>query len=57
VALIFALVVGGIYAGWFTPTEGAAVGAAGTGLLALANGGLTREGWSPRSCRRRSRPG
>jgi C4-dicarboxylate transporter, DctM subunit len=43
VALIFLLVVGGIYAGWFTPTEGAAVGAAGTGLLALINGGLTRE--------------
>jgi C4-dicarboxylate transporter, DctM subunit len=35
VALIFLLVVGGIYAGWFTPTEGAAVGAAGTGLLAV----------------------
>jgi TRAP-type C4-dicarboxylate transport system permease large subunit len=43
VAIIFALVVGGIYAGWFTPTEGAAVGAAGTGLLALINGGLNRE--------------
>jgi TRAP-type C4-dicarboxylate transport system permease large subunit len=43
VVVIFALVVGGIYAGWFTPTEGAAVGAAGTGLLALANGGLNRE--------------
>ena len=27
--------------GWFTPTEGAAVGAAGTGLIALLNGGLT----------------
>jgi TRAP-type C4-dicarboxylate transport system permease large subunit len=43
VAIIFALVVGGIYAGWFTPTEGAAVGAAGTGLIALINGGLNRE--------------
>jgi tripartite ATP-independent transporter DctM subunit len=42
VLLIFLLVLGGIYAGWFTPTEGAAVGAAGTGLVALANGGL---GW------------
>ncbi len=40
VLLVFGLVVGGIYAGWFTPTEGAAVGAAGTGLIALANGGL-----------------
>ncbi len=43
VLLIFGLVVGGIYAGWFTPTEGAAVGAAGTGILAFANGGMTRE--------------
>ncbi|GAA6202610.1 TRAP transporter large permease [Aquicoccus sp. SU-CL01552] len=42
VLLVFGLVVGGIYLGWFTPTEGAAVGAAGTGLIALANGGLTR---------------
>ncbi|GAB4292051.1 MAG: TRAP transporter large permease [Roseovarius sp.] len=42
VLAIFALVVGGIYLGWFTPTEGAAVGAAGTGAVALANGGLTR---------------
>jgi len=40
VLLVFALVVGGIYLGWFTPTEGAAVGAAGTGLLALASGNL-----------------
>lgn len=42
VLLVFALVVGGIYAGWFTPTEGAAVGAFGTGVIALLNGGLTR---------------
>ncbi|MCA2008018.1 TRAP transporter large permease [Tritonibacter mobilis] len=42
VLMVFGLVVGGIYAGWFTPTEGAAVGALGTGLIALANGGLTR---------------
>ncbi len=41
VLLVFAVVVGGIYLGWFTPTEGAAVGAAGTGLVALLNGGLT----------------
>jgi tripartite ATP-independent transporter DctM subunit len=44
VLVIFALVIGGIYAGWFTPTEGAAVGAAGTGLVALINGGLTWRG-------------
>jgi len=41
VLLVFFLVIGGIYAGWFTPTEGAAVGAAGTGIIALVNGGLT----------------
>ena len=42
VLMVFGLVVGGIYLGWFTPTEGAAVGAAGTGLIAFLNGGLTR---------------
>ena len=42
VLLVFGLVVGGIYAGWFTPTEGAAVGAFGTGLIAWLGGGLTR---------------
>ena len=41
VLLVFGLVVGGIYLGWFTPTEGAAVGAAGTGLVALLSGNLT----------------
>lgn len=40
VLLIFGLVVGGIYRGWFTPTEGAAVGALATGLLALVTGNL-----------------
>lgn len=43
VLLVFGLVVGGIYLGWFTPTEGAAVGAAGTGLIALLSGNLN---WS-----------
>ena len=42
VLIVFLLVVGGIYAGWFTPTEGAAVGALGTGIIAFAAGGLTR---------------
>jgi tripartite ATP-independent transporter DctM subunit len=42
VLLVFLAVVGGIYLGWFTPTEGAAVGAAGTGIIAFVNGGLTR---------------
>ncbi|WP_179378198.1 TRAP transporter large permease [Jannaschia marina] len=40
VLVVFVAVVGGIYGGIFTPTEGAAVGALGTGLIALVNGGL-----------------
>ena len=40
---IFVAVVGGIYAGIFTPTEAAAVGAAGTFLVALFSGEMT---WS-----------
>ena len=43
VMLIFVVVVGGIYTGIFTPTEGAAVGAVATGLLAWWKGGLNRE--------------
>ncbi|MGR3321865.1 MAG: TRAP transporter large permease [Pseudooceanicola sp.] len=45
VLLVFLAVVGGIYLGWFTPTEGAAVGAFGTGLIALLNGGLRGREW------------
>ena len=41
VMTIFLIVVGGIYAGIFTPTEAAAVGAAGTGLVALASGQMS----------------
>ena len=48
VILIFTTVIGGIYVGIFTPTEAAAVGAAGTGLVALMNRGLNRG--SLRSC-------
>lgn len=40
VLAIFLTVVGGIYGGVFTPTEAAAVGAAATGLVALASGRL-----------------
>ncbi|MDM7456840.1 MAG: TRAP transporter large permease [Tepidimonas sp.] len=40
VIVIFLSVVGGIYSGLFTPTEGAAVGAFGTGLAAWLAGGL-----------------
>ncbi|MCY4304053.1 MAG: TRAP transporter large permease [Aestuariivita sp.] len=42
VLVVFFLVVGGIYLGWFTPTEGAAVGALSTGLIAWFSGGLTQ---------------
>jgi TRAP-type C4-dicarboxylate transport system permease large subunit len=41
VLVVFLTVVGGIYLGWFTPTEGAAVGALGTGIIALLSGGMT----------------
>ena len=48
VVLIFVVVMGGIYFGLCTPTEGAAIGAVGTGLVALARGRL---GWrSFREC-------
>jgi tripartite ATP-independent transporter DctM subunit len=43
VIIIFVVVVGGIYTGLFTPTEGAAVGAVSTGVLAWLRGGLTRK--------------
>jgi len=46
VLLVFLLVVGGIYLGWFTPTEAAAIGAAGTGLIAWLNKGLSRASFS-----------
>jgi len=42
IGVIFLLVFGGIYGGVFTPTEGAAVGAVSTLLLAFARGELTR---------------
>ena len=41
IAVIFTLVFGGIYGGFFTPTEGAAVGAAATLLAALLKRELT----------------
>jgi tripartite ATP-independent transporter DctM subunit len=38
---LFLLVIGGLYAGWFTPTEAAAVGAFGAFLITLIKGRLT----------------
>jgi tripartite ATP-independent transporter DctM subunit len=43
IALIFLLVFGGIYGGLFTPTEGAAVGAAATFVAALLKREITLE--------------
>ena len=41
ILVVFVLVVGGIYWGWFSPTAGAAVGAISTGLIALFTGNLS----------------
>jgi tripartite ATP-independent transporter DctM subunit len=41
IATIFCIVFGGIYGGWFTPTEGAAVGAAATLVAALLKREIT----------------
>ncbi|MHA6300047.1 TRAP transporter large permease [Devosia sp. CAU 1758] len=43
VLVVFLAVIGGIYTGIFTPTEAAAVGAAGTFLIALAARSLDRK--------------
>lgn len=44
IAVIFVIVFGGIYGGVFSPTEGAAVGAFGTFVAALARRELSLEG-------------
>jgi tripartite ATP-independent transporter DctM subunit len=41
IVLLIALVLGGIYAGWFTPTESGAVGALGALILTLGKRQLT----------------
>jgi C4-dicarboxylate transporter DctM subunit len=41
IMVIFLLVFGGIYGGWFSPTEGAAVGAASTFIAALIKREIT----------------
>ncbi len=41
VLLLFAVVIGGIYLGWFTPTEAAGIGAVGAFLFAFARRRLT----------------
>ncbi|WP_116133308.1 TRAP transporter large permease [Tropicimonas sp. IMCC34043] len=44
IILIFLLVIVGMYRGWFTPTEAAAVGAFGAGVLAILHGGMRLNG-------------
>ncbi|NMG64792.1 TRAP transporter large permease subunit [Azoarcus indigens] len=44
VMLIFAVVIGGIYGGLFTPTEAASVGVIATGIAAWKSGGLKNGG-------------
>jgi tripartite ATP-independent transporter DctM subunit len=43
-ALVFLLVVCGIYLGWFSPTEAAAIGAFVVGVLAVVMGGMRWQG-------------
>jgi C4-dicarboxylate transporter, DctM subunit len=43
--LLFVVVIGGIYFGVFDPTEGAAFGAFGAGVLAFWRGGLDTQGF------------
>jgi C4-dicarboxylate transporter, DctM subunit len=44
IVLIFVIVFGGIYGGWFSPTEGAAVGAVATFIAGLAGRELDLQG-------------
>jgi C4-dicarboxylate transporter, DctM subunit len=45
VALVFLVVMGGIYSGIFTPTEGAGIGAMGMFLIAVFYGGMRLDGF------------
>jgi len=44
VLLIFTVVIGGIYGGFFTPTEAASIGTVATALVAWKSGGLRGKG-------------
>ncbi|QJD16715.1 TRAP transporter large permease [Paracoccus sanguinis] len=44
IIVIFGVVIVGMYRGWFTPTEGAAVGAFGAFVLAVVHGGMRLSG-------------
>jgi C4-dicarboxylate transporter DctM subunit len=43
VMLIFLVVIGGIYGGYFTPTEAASIGTLATAFVAWKSGGLTKQ--------------
>jgi tripartite ATP-independent transporter DctM subunit len=45
VIVVFAVVMGGIYSGAFTPTEGAGIGAVGMALIAFFHGGMRLKGF------------
>jgi C4-dicarboxylate transporter DctM subunit len=45
VVLVFVVVMGGIYSGAFTPTEGAGIGAVGMFLIAVFYGGMRWQGF------------
>jgi tripartite ATP-independent transporter DctM subunit len=45
VMLIFIAVIGGIYGGFFTPTEAASIGTLATAFVAWRSGGLSRRGF------------
>ncbi|HEY5608798.1 MAG TPA: TRAP transporter large permease [Alphaproteobacteria bacterium] len=47
IAILFGVAIGGLYAGWFTPTEAAAIGAFGAwGLGALGRGLSLKQTWA-----------
>jgi tripartite ATP-independent transporter DctM subunit len=46
ILVLFGLVIGGLYAGWFTPTEAGAAGAFGAIVIALAKRELTWQGFT-----------
>ncbi|MGE0746810.1 MAG: TRAP transporter large permease [Rhodospirillales bacterium] len=48
VLAVFLLVIGGIYQGWFSPTEGAAIGSAAVGFFAFSIGKMRWRGF--RAC-------
>ena len=55
--VLFVFVIGGLYGGFFTPTEAGGVGASGAFLLGVLRGKLDRaEDRARRCCRRRAPP-